>query len=410
MAGWLRLRDQVRRPVDRFRQGGREALWWTLRLTSGAVASYVLALALLAHSRPMLAPLTALLVIQATPVSLLSTGLDRVISVVIGVLMAVVVSTLVPLTWWSLAVVIALSLLIGQAIRLKSNLLEVPISAMLVLGVGSVDTEPAAWARFAETLVGAGVGVLLNLLFPPKVPTADVAESIDDLAARLTRLLRRAADEIAEVEGEGARIAAVADDCLTEARSITAAIPRLTAALEQVEEGRKLNVRMAREPDAAPGIRQGLEVLEHSAVAVRSMFRSIRDSSMDESWPRDDSSLDAAVDVVEVLGALAAAVAAFGVLVHMEATSRDLTAPDQITEVQQALDSMHSARTMLFARASDQNPALAELYVSLGSTVKRLRRELDLEDRARRLDIVRPARRPARRVIHPRGPRRRPEE
>jgi hypothetical protein len=405
----MSLRERLSRPVERFRRGAREASTWTLRLTAAAVASYVVALALLPSDRPLLAPLTALLVIQATPVSLLTSGLDRVASVVVGVLLAVGVSIAVPLSWWSLAIVIAASLLVGQALRLRANLMEVPISAMLVLGVGASATDAAAWDRVAETLVGAGVGVLANLLFPPKVPYASAAEAVEDLAVQLASLLRRAAKEVPDTEGEGDRLGSAADRWLNEVRHIASDIPRAGAALEHVEEGRRMNVRMARTPNAAPGIRQGFEVLEHTVVALRSMFRGVRDAALDETWPADDTSRDAAADVAEVLQALAASVAAFGQLVRTEATSLDLQAPERVTEVQEALEGMQAAHVLLFERAADQNPALAELYVSLGSTVKRVRRELDLEDRARRQDVLRPPmRRPVREVINPRT-RRRPE-
>ena len=406
MAPRASVRDRLRRPLQRFRSGGREAATWTLRLTSVAVASYVAALLMLSSERPMLAPHTALLVAQATPVSLLSTGLDRVASVVVGVLLAVGVSVLLPLTWWSLAIVIGLSLLIGQAVRLRSNLLEVPISAMLVLGVGAANTDAAAWDRVAETLVGAAVAVLANLVLPPKITYASTASAVEDLAARLASLLRRAAEVVGEAAGDAARIAAAADDALGDARRLTADIPRIGTALEHVEEGRKLNMRMARSPNAAPGLRQGLEVLEHSAVALRSMFRAIRDATQDETWPVDDSGLDAAADLEEVLGALADAVGAFGRLVHTEAMSVDLQAPEHVTAVHRALEGMHAASRLLFERGADQNAALAELYVNLGSTVKRVRRELDLEDRARRRDVLRPSRRPMRDVISPHLPRR----
>jgi hypothetical protein len=405
----LALRDRLQRPLQGFREGGRDSLLWTLRLTSAAVASYVVALALLPSPRPLLAPLTVLLVIQATPVSLLTSGVDRVISVVVGVLLAVVVSATVPLTWWSLAVVIAVSISLGQVLRLRANLMEVPISAMLVLGVGVAATDTAASARVAETLVGAGVGILTNLLLPPKVPFASAAEAVHGLAGKLSALLTRAADEVTEAEGDHRRIASAADRWLVEARRITSDIPRISTALEQVEEGRKLNVRMVRAVDAAPGIRQGLEVLEHSAVALRSLFRGIRDATLDDTWPADDSGHHATVDMVDVLRALSVTLDAFGRLVGSEAASSDLTAPARAAAAQEALDSMQAARSALFDRAADQNPALAELYVTLGSTVKRLRSELDLEGRARRQDVLRPARRSVRDVLDPRHTRRRPE-
>ena len=67
---------------------------------------------------------------------------------------------------------IFVSMAVGQVLRLRDNLLEVPISAMLVLGVGTLGAGSVAWQRIVETLVGAAVGVATNLLFPPKIATA----------------------------------------------------------------------------------------------------------------------------------------------------------------------------------------------------------------------------------------------
>ena len=393
-----RLGTQVRRQHDRFRRGGRQGLLWAARLTGAAVAAYVVA-HLVFGGKPLLAPLTALLVVQATPKSLLASGIDRVLSVVAGVSLAVGFAAVVPLSWWSLGLVIGLSLLVGQVLRLKANLLEVPISGMLVLGVRAVNTDDAASGRIAETLIGAGVGVLATLLLPPKVATGSAADAIQHYAAELAELLRRAADEVVEAQGRGERIAEDARLWLDDVRSITHDVPNVGAALLHAEEGRKLNVRALRAPDAAPGLRQGLEALEHSGIAVRSMFRGIADVTNDPEWPEDESGEAAATDLVQVLRELAAGVAAFGELVHAEAVSRELSAPERVHGVSEALAGLHDARDRLRGRVRmDCSPALTELYVTLSSTVKRVLREMDLEERVQRQERLRP---PARRALAP---------
>ena len=50
--------------------------------------------------------------------------------------------------------------------------------------------------------------------------------------------------------------------------------PRSARPSLQAEQGRRLNVRALGTPDVGPGLRQGLEALEHSAVAIRGMFRA----------------------------------------------------------------------------------------------------------------------------------------
>ena len=153
--------------VDVWRERGGSVLTRTGRLTAAAVLAYLIAHALFPATQPLTGPLTALLVVQATLFSTLTAGFRRLLSVLTGVVAAVLLSTLVGLTWWSLGVVIAAGLVAGQLLRLGEHLLEVPISAMLVLGVASA--ESAAASRIAETLVGAGVGVLINLFLPPRL-------------------------------------------------------------------------------------------------------------------------------------------------------------------------------------------------------------------------------------------------
>ena len=192
MVQWWR--GFVSRELARVRRDGRASVLWSLRITVAATASYLVASLFFPGTQPLLAPLTAMLVVQVTPLSLLASGLDRVIAVVAGVALAVGFAAVVPLEWWSLGILILVSITVGQFLRLRSNLVEVAISAMLVLGVGAIGAEAAAWQRIAETLVGAAVGIIATLLFPPKVPSSDAGRAIDGLADAVSELLVRAAE------------------------------------------------------------------------------------------------------------------------------------------------------------------------------------------------------------------------
>jgi len=181
------------RELARVRRDGRASVLWSLRITVAATASYVVASLFFPGTQPLLASLTAMLVVQVTPLSLLASGLDRVVAVVAGVALAVAFAAVVPLEWWSLGILILVSITIGQFLRLRANLVEVAISAMLVLGVGAIGAEAAAWQRIAETLVGAAVGIIATLVYPPKVPSSDAGRAIDGLADAVSELLIRAA-------------------------------------------------------------------------------------------------------------------------------------------------------------------------------------------------------------------------
>ena len=278
----------------------------------------------------------ALLVVQVTPVSLLAAGLDRVVAVVAGVTLAVVFSTTVPLAWWSLGVLIMVSLVIGTALRLRNNLIEVAISAMLVLGVGSLDAESAGWERITVTLVGAAVGVATNLLVPPQVPIADAGRAIDDLAGDLARLLRTAADELGELRGRGQDVAVRAETWLDRASTVNHDIPNVGAALLRAEQGRRLNVRAVGRPDAGPGLRQGLEAVEHSAVAIRGMFRAVHDATSDATWPEDEVGENMALlaRTTGVFGETAAGVTLGGLPAEAVGPLRDVAARSAVARTQ----------------------------------------------------------------------------
>ncbi|MCZ0983500.1 aromatic acid exporter family protein [Streptomyces diastatochromogenes] len=168
----------------------------TLRSTAAATISYVVALRLSSEPAPLTAPLTALLVVQVTLYSTLTTSLRRVNSVVVGVLIAIAFSALVGLTWWSLALVILASLVVGRFVRVEEFVPEVAISAMLVLGVTQV--ADTAWDRVLETLIGAVVGLLFNVVLVPPVWVDTAGDSIVDLARRMRRLLLDIGEELAD--------------------------------------------------------------------------------------------------------------------------------------------------------------------------------------------------------------------
>jgi hypothetical protein len=375
----------VSRESARVRRDGRASVLWSLRITVAATASYVVASFVFPGTQPLLAPLTAMLVVQVTPLSLLASGLDRVIAVVAGVALAVGFAAVVPLEWWSLGVLILISITVGQFLRLRSNLVEVAISAMLVLGVGAIGAEAAAWQRIAETLVGAAVGIIATLVFPPKVATSDAGRAIDGLADAVSELLVRAADELESMAGgEPQRLPGLAREWLDDARRITHDIPQVGAALLKAEEGRRLNVRAVRTPHVEPGLRQGLEALEHSAVAIRGLMRSLSDAS-DGDWLDGEEAAGVLHELSETFRALAAGTDAFGELVRHEGDVQVSLSQGDIARLQDAHDGLLRARSRLDeSLTAEHSPDVVELYAATRATVRRLQHELGLDERVRR--------------------------
>jgi hypothetical protein len=356
------------------------ALARVARLSGAAVVSYLLALRVVSDPRPVTAALTALLIVQVTLVGTLADTARRIFSVVLGVGVAIAVSTLVGFTWWSLGAVVAGSILLGQAVRLGPHLMEVPISAMLILAAGGAGVQAAD--RVVETLVGALAGLLTNLVFPPSVRTRDAGAAVERFAESIARLLDRAARALADREAPTDEVRSWLD----EARALTDDIREVDRVLADANESRRLNPRALGTPNTTPDLRSGLAALEHSAVALRAVFRSLADSVGPARDTPDAETFedDLRMAFAELMSDLSRAVRSFGALVRAEADAADEPHTEELAGL---LDAVREARvrlTELLLVDPRQAPEQWELHGSLLAGVQRVLAELDVEERVRR--------------------------
>lgn len=377
MTWFQRLARLSRRLIFLVRERGRNALLRALRLAGAAVAAYVVAGLLLEDTVPVIAALTALLVVEVTLFDIVTSGVQRVVSVVCGVLLAVGFSSLVGISWWSLGVLVAVAILVGQLLRLGPHLVEVPISAMLVLAVGGEET--VASDRIVETLIGAAVGVAVNIVFPPRIRADTAAEAVGGFADQIAALLATAARELPD-----GITTQEADRWLDDSRRLSRHVPRIDRALAQAEQSRRLNPRALAHLDTASVLRSGLESLEHSSVAVRSMFRSIADGVRDHPQP-DSAAAEAVREAfATLLDELALAVRSYGDLVRAEVA--ETTGPAEEAAAV-ALTALRETRTRVIElRLVEHREDLAtwELNEALLETVDRVLAELDIEEQSRR--------------------------
>ncbi|MGO4748631.1 aromatic acid exporter family protein [Streptomyces sp. 2MCAF27] len=349
----------------------------TLRSTAAATIAYVVALQLSSEPAPLTAPLTALLVVQVTLYATITTGIRRVNSVVVGVIIAIGFSALVGLTWWSLGLIILVALTVGNFVRVSEFVVEVAISAMLVLGVTRVATT--AWDRILETLIGAGVGLAFNLLFAPPVWVETAGESIEDLARRMRRLLLHIGEELGghtPVERAAAR--------LHEARRLDQDIAQVDAALRQAEDSVRLNPRVKEGLLYRVVLRTGLDTLEICMVVLRVLARTLTDLAK----KRRDEPLfppDVAAALEDLFVHLASAVESFAVLVTTQVSANAEEAESRLSnELAKAHSSRDEAAEALLQRVQ-QHPRQWQLHGALLAEIDRILDELDMEQRSMRL-------------------------
>ncbi|MDH6133372.1 putative membrane protein YccC [Kitasatospora sp. MAA4] len=350
----------------------------TVRATVAATLSYAVAVHLSSEPAPLTAPLTALLVVQVTLYSTLTTSIRRVNSVVVGVLIAVGFSSVVGLSWWSLALIILASLTIGRFVRVDEFVNEVAISAMLVLGVTRLASQ--AWDRVLETLIGAGVGLLFNFLFAPPVWVDTAGESIEDLARRARHLLVRIGEELG-----GHTPVAQAAARLHEARRLDQAIADVDGALRQAEDSLRLNPRITEGVVSRVMLRTGLDTLEICVVVIRVLARSLTDLAKRRDEGEELFPAEVAVALEELLGHLGGALVSFAVLVTTQVSRNAEEAEDRLAAELAAAWASRENVAQLLLRRVQEHPKAWQLHGSLLAEIDRILDELDLDHRSRRL-------------------------
>ncbi|WP_327070727.1 aromatic acid exporter family protein [Kitasatospora sp. NBC_01250] len=361
------------------RRGLRDpAVVQTVRATVAATLAYVVALQVSSEPAPLTAPLTALLVVQVTLYATLTTGVRRVNSVVVGVVIAIGFSSVMGLSWWSLGLIILAALTIGRFVRVDEFVNEVAISAMLVLGVTRLASQ--AWDRVLETLVGAVVGLLFNLVFAPPVWVDTAGESIEDLARRARHLLLRIGEEL----GEPIPVARAAER-LHEARRLDQAIADVDAALRQAEDSLRLNPRITEGRLSRIVLRTGLDTLEICVVVVRVLARSLTDLAKRREVGERLFPPEVAVELEELLEHIGNALVSFAVLVTTQVSSDAQQAENRLAEELTAAWASRDRVAQLLLRRVQEHPKAWQLHGSLLAEVDRILDELDLDHRSRRL-------------------------
>lgn len=349
----------------------------TLRSTAAATLAYIVALWLSSEPAPLTAPLTALLVVQVTLYSTITTSIRRVNAVVAGVLIAIGFSVLVGLSWWSLALIILASLLAGRLVRVDEFVPEVAISAMLVLGV--THAAGTAWDRVLETLIGAVVGLLFNVLFVPPVWVGAAGESIEDLARQMRRLMRDVGEELTShtpVERAAAR--------LREARRLDNGIAEVDAALRQAEDSLRLNPRVKEGLLHRVVLRTGLDTLEICAVVLRVLTRTITDLAK-ERQDEDLFAPEVGSALEELLSQVADALVSFAVLVTTQTSEAAEAAEDRLAGDLGAAAATRERAAQLLLEGVQRHPRQWQLHGALLSDIDRLLDELDTDHRSQRL-------------------------
>ncbi|TXG79193.1 MAG: hypothetical protein E6R14_11505 [Thermomicrobiales bacterium] len=254
-----------------------------------AVAAWLLAGLLPDNPAPILAPLTAIFSINLTIAGSMRDAVQRVLGVVFGILLAVLISEYVGANAWAIFFVILISFYIGRRLGLDpSGIQQIAVSALLiVLGASSNALDDTAFLHLANTLIGTGVGLLLNASVAPPNHLPDARRRLLEVGTAIQDDLR--------VLAEAVRTGISNDEAVTTlhlARETNTELLELDTALSQARESLQFNLFGRRQRDVLGLYQQADLALEHASIQTRMLARALADATAQEAphdWLRGDA-------------------------------------------------------------------------------------------------------------------------
>lgn len=252
----MRLPERFR-VSERFRATKRAPLLQVLKSAVATVAAWLVAGWLIPGPLPVFAAIAALLVVQPSVNQSFGKAVERSVGVIAGVVIASALGLAFGPAGWVVLVAIVAAILIAWALRMTTGTSnQVAISAMLVLALGGTSPE-YAFDRVIETLIGAAIGIVVNVLIVPPVLVApsrdhlarlggELAASVDRLATALETPQRPADLTGLMLEARLMRpMRDAADAAIAEAEESLTFNPRRSAHRGDLAEQRKLLNRLS---------------------------------------------------------------------------------------------------------------------------------------------------------------------
>ncbi len=219
----------------------------------------------------ILAPWTALFLVQSTVYRSLLSAMQQLTVVVVGTLLAAVAGVLTHNTMAAMALALPLTVLLGNYARFGTQGLYAPTAALFVLTSGAY-TAPDIAHRFLETLLGAVIGIGVNALVFPPVHSRRVRHLRAQLPHSSAELLYTIADGVAAGHaGEQSR------GWYDRAQRLTDVVTDLREARRwsdescRVNPGLRLRRRAAPTPPTATWDFDWDQVTEHIATTARTL-------------------------------------------------------------------------------------------------------------------------------------------
>lgn len=247
--------------------------WWIGVTAVAAAVGWTLAL-LLDLASPVPAAVGAVLTVALSLNRSVRTGISLVAATAAALMVAFGLYQFWGLHVWTVAVLVAVSLIIGRIMRLGADgSLQIPATALFLYILGDNLTDELMIHRIIATLLGVAVGVVFSFIAHPERPEERLADTLSDLGRRLGDLLMDIGSRSAQ--GCTRRDAA---EWLTASRALAIEVRKVGDEFHELALDRRFVVGSERERGAA--LQEQYAVLKQSCDHVNDIARSLFDATV----------------------------------------------------------------------------------------------------------------------------------
>ena len=292
-------------------------------------------------------------------------GFGQIFGTAIGAGAALLSTTLLGFGFFTIVGTIVLCAIISRAIHLgEVASFNVPITALIVIGPGL--SESNAVRRMSCTLIGVGIAIVFSYFAHPKSPAGRTVDQIGRVGKRSVELLDQMSLGVAQGYTQQE-----AGDWLAKARLLVEEIPGVRS---QAQEARSYAKWFpTAEVDEAEDLYSRGVAAEHTVVQIRSIARTLFDSSLDNAGMSESTSQ-------QISKALASASAA------IKDRMKSLTGDDSAREKEDIAEELRAAGTIFVDEVIDQvdetDPDQLARTISLKANIDIIADSLDLSSPA----------------------------
>jgi len=176
----------------------REAILQAVKMAIAAVLAWLVARMLIPSPQSFIAPYTAVFMMSETVYRSVTTAAQQTGAILFGLVIAYTSAHLIPQDVIALAVAVLVGVLLGQWHRFGSSGIWVSVTALLMISYGTAGSLLYLVERMGESLLGAAIGVAINMIILPPVHLRHTRDRVSALAGEVRDMLRFVARDLRE--------------------------------------------------------------------------------------------------------------------------------------------------------------------------------------------------------------------